>query len=569
MDKRLSLALLLTAIVVAITPILFPTPKRPAAGGVQQPGDSAVVVTDTLANTRERSQPSVAPLPQGQPRLTEAPDNDENQGSGSASIDSPGRAVEITSVSSARSTYQFSSMGAAPVKVSFEKYGNLAPGRGDGRVVLSDSDAALIEYSLVGARDTLSLANTVFDVSRETSATGGEVLTYRATVGGTGVAISYTLVPDRYVLKVAGRITGGQSRFLLISLPSTLPPTEADTLSDLRTLSYSFKPENDNARGVPFGKLDPGEKLLERGPLTWAAVRNKYFVVGVLNTGDASFEELNLTGGPRTSKVATHASAVIVSGLADETFSFDVYIGPQQSNELLAMGRDFDHVNPYGWRFLQPIINPIAALCIQLLLWLHDTLKLSYGWVLVLFGVFIRMALWPLNQSAMRASLKMQELQPRLAEVQKKYKDKPERQREEMMKVYSEAGASPFTALSGCLPMLIPMPVLFALFFVFQNTIEFRGVPFLWLPDISVKDPYYILPVLMGVSMYVLSWIGLRNAPPNPQAKMMSYMFPVMMTFVLANMASGLNLYYTSQNIAALPQQWLLARERLRVRQRS
>ena len=148
------------------------------------------------------------------------------------------------------------------------------------------------------------------------------------------------------------------------------------------------------------------------------------------------------------------------------------------------------------------VVNPIAALCSKLLLWMRDTLKLSYGWVLVIFGVLIRIALWPLNQSAMRSSMKMQEIQPELTEIQKKYKDDPEKQREEMMKVYKEARASPFTAFSGCLPMLIPMPVLFALFFVFQNTIEFRGVPFLWLTDISVKDPIYILPVLMGVSMY-------------------------------------------------------------------
>jgi YidC/Oxa1 family membrane protein insertase len=252
----------------------------------------------------------------------------------------------------------------------------------------------------------------------------------------------------------------------------------------------------------------------------------------------------------------------VVKAIKDGTFAFDLYTGPQQSTQLMSMGRDFDHVNPYGWTFLQPIVNPIAALCIRLLLWMHDNLKLSYGWVLVIFGVAIRVALWPLNQSAMRSSMKMQEIQPRLAEVQKKYKDDPVKQREAMMRVYQEAGASPFTALSGCLPMLIPMPVLFALFFVFQNTIEFRGVPFLWLADISTKDPFYILPVLMGISMYLLSWIGLRNAPPNPQAKMMSYMFPVMMTFVLANMASGLNLYYTAQNLAALPQQWLLAKER-------
>jgi YidC/Oxa1 family membrane protein insertase len=289
-------------------------------------------------------------------------------------------------------------------------------------------------------------------------------------------------------------------------------------------------------------------------------------VIGLIGLEPNAFDEMTITGGARTSKIATTASATLVKSIRNSTFGFDLYAGPQQSNELLSLGRDFDHVNPYGWSFLQPVVNPIAALCIKLLLWLHDHLKLSYGWVLVIFGVFIRVALWPLNQSAMRSSLKMQEIQPRLAEVQKKYRDKPEKQREEMMRVYKEANASPFTALSGCLPMLIPMPVLFALFFVFQNTIEFRGVPFLWLADISIKDPFFILPVLMGISMYLLSWIGLKNAPPNPQAKMMSYMFPVMMTFVLANMASGLNLYYTAQNLAALPQQWFLAKERQKAR---
>jgi YidC/Oxa1 family membrane protein insertase len=343
-----------------------------------------------------------------------------------------------------------------------------------------------------------------------------------------------------------------------------LRPAEADTVADLRNLAFSFKPQRENARIVGFGSLDPGEQRLEAGPLTWAAVKNKYFVLGLLNPAGASFNEVTLRGGPRTSKVATNASATIVKALKDGSFDLDLYAGPQQSTQLIAMGRDFDHVNPYGWRFLQGVVQPIAALCIRLLLWMHQVLRMSYGWVLVIFGILIRVALWPLNQSAMRSSMKMQEIQPKLAEAQKKYKDKPEKQREEIMKVYKEAGASPFTALTGCLPALIPMPVLFALFFVFQNTIEFRGVPFLWLHDISIRDPFYILPVLMGISMYVLSWIGLRNAPPNPQAKMMSYMFPVMMTFILANMASGLNLYYTAQNIAAIPQQWLLANERAR-----
>jgi YidC/Oxa1 family membrane protein insertase len=549
MDKRLSIALLLTAIVVAVTPILFPTPKRapqPAsASGVKK--NSALAVS--------------APVPNQSAPSTVASVVDTT-----ADVAPFTTRAEVTTVETTRSIYRFSNLGAVPISVVMKEYRSLSPSVKGQPVDLHVAGQSLLRYSLVIQHDTIPLSGTSFQLSRSAGAEGSTLLTYRAVVSGIPVAISYDISRDRYVVRTAGRIETTGTAYLLVDMPTRLPITEGDSLSDLRTLSYSFKPLRSNARGIPFGKLDPGEKRLEAEPLSWVAVRNKYFVLGLINPEGSVFEEMTMVGGPRTTKLATNASATLVKAVKSGTFAFDMYVGPQQSGQLISMGRDFDHVNPYGWSFLQPVINPIAALCIKLLLWMHDHLKLSYGWVLVIFGVFIRIALWPLNQSAMRSSLKMQEIQPRLAEVQKKYKDKPEKQREEMMKVYQEAGASPFTALSGCLPMLIPMPVLFALFFVFQNTIEFRGVPFLWLADISIKDPLFILPVLMGISMYLLSWIGLRNAPPNPQAKMMSYMFPVMMTFVLANMASGLNLYYTAQNLAALPQQWLLAKERAKAK---
>jgi YidC/Oxa1 family membrane protein insertase len=418
----------------------------------------------------------------------------------------------------------------------------------------------------------VDLSEVPFALTRVRNANGDETLTYNASAKNLGVAISYAVSQDTaasYSVKVDGRVTGIQGSgpvYLVTELPRTLQPTEADTIGDHRTLAYSFKPQRDHARSVLFGSLDPGEKTLEAGPLNWVAIKNKYFVFGILASSKGTpFSEVTLTGGPRTSKIATTASANVVEEVRNGGFSFQIYAGPQESQRLMRMGQDFDHVNPYGWRFLQGVVHPIASKVIQALLWMHNRLNLTYGWVLVILGVLVRLALWPLNQSTMRSSLKMQELQPKLAAAQKKYKD-PVQQREAIMKVYHDAGVSPFAGLTGCLPALLPMPILFALFFVFQNTIEFRGVPFMWLHDISIKDPLYILPLLMGASMYVLSWIGMRNAPPNPQAKMMGYMFPVMMTVVLLNMASGLNLYYTAQNIAALPQQWLLARERAKVR---
>lgn len=545
MEKRYFVALLLAAAVVAITQIVFPVSRQPVSAVATTGGNKAVVVAVKPSSTDDKPQQSTV--------------NRQN------SVDSGQafRAAEITTVTTSRAVYRFSNLGAVPVSIDLRDYKSLAPS--GGVVELSTPGQPLLRYGLVIGGDTTSLDHSLFRVKQSGEVGKNPQLFYDVMVRNLPVTIVYEFTPEGYVVRVKGRVEGaGKGAFLLVQLPTSLRPAESDTVADLRNLAYSFKPSRDNARIVAFAKLDPGEQKLEPGPLAWAAVKNKYFVLGLLNPEGSSFSEITLKGGARTSKLATNASATIVKALENDSFAMDLYAGPQQSTQLISMGRDFDHVNPYGWRFLQGVVQPIAALCIRLLLWMHQVFKLSYGWVLVIFGVLIRVALWPLNQSAMRSSMKMQEIQPKLAEVQKKYKDKPEKQREEIMKVYQNAGASPFTALTGCLPALIPMPVLFALFFVFQNTIEFRGVSFLWLHDISVRDPVFILPVLMGISMYALSWIGLRNAPPNPQAKMMSYMFPVMMTFVLANMASGLNLYYTAQNIAALPQQWLLAKERAR-----
>jgi YidC/Oxa1 family membrane protein insertase len=476
--------------------------------------------------------------------------------------------AETTSVTTPKAIYNFSNIGAVPVSVVLRDYENRA-GTG-GPVTFVVPGNSLLGYRLLTPTDTVELSKLTFTPSRARNGNGDEMVTYNAQTGNHAISIAYTVPRDTttsYLLHVNGRITGVQAPAYLISeLPKTVHATEADTTSDHRTLAYSFKPQRDHSRSVLFGSLDPGEKTLEAGPLTWIAVKNKYFVFGILSPENGTpFSEATLTGGPRTSKDATSASASVVQEVRNGSFAYDIYAGPQESQRLMRVGRDFDHVNPYGWRFLQSVVHPIASKAIQALLWMHHRLNLSYGWVLVILGVLVRLALWPLNQSTMRSSLKMQELQPKLAAAQKKYKD-PVQQREAIMKVYHDAGVSPFAGLTGCLPALLPMPILFALFFVFQNTIEFRGVPFMWLHDISVKDPLYILPLLMGASMYVLSWIGMRNAPPNPQAKMMGYMFPVMMTVVLLNMASGLNLYYTAQNIAALPQQWLLARERAKTR---
>ncbi len=461
------------------------------------------------------------------------------------------------------SDLRFSTAGGSLQHIQLNTYKALD--KKNPHVSLSAGALPLLSFRVVAAGDTVDLKNHVLSLERTKSARGGDVLSFSGQAGPHAVRVSYEVVPDSFLLRVKGNVTGPMSKgaFLLVEMPETLESYEADTTADHGALAYAIKSGERGAEGVTFRSLDPGERKVVAGPITWAAAKSKYFIVGLLpDSGNRQFVEAQVTGGPRTSKVATRAHGTIVAQLpTDGSFGFDLYGGPQQYQRLVALGRDFENSNPYGG-WLQGVVQPFATIVMKILLWMKSTLGWSYGGLLVLFGIAVRLLMWPLNQGAMRTTMKMQRIQPELNAIQTKYKSDPQKLQSEMMRVYKDHNMSPFSAFAGCLPILLPMPVLFALFFVFQNTIEFRGVPFLWLADISLKDPFYIVPVLMGASMFVLSWIGLRNSPPNQQAKMMAYIMPVMMTVLFANFASGLNLYYAVQNIAALPQQWLIANER-------
>jgi YidC/Oxa1 family membrane protein insertase len=541
MDKRFFLALLLTGGVVLLTPVLFPRPAVPPAAVSQMPGDDASA-TPTATASPAAGPSAIAPA--------------------SAVPPPPALAVaETLSLANELTTFSFSTLGARFLGAELPRFRRL--GGGEGAVRLAHGGEAMLAFRIIAGGDTLDLSRVPFRATRAATA-AGEQLAFDATLGTGSVRITYTLAADNYLAAVTVRASGlPEPAFLLTDLPSGFSSQEADSTEDARHLSYAFKPTSGRSERVDFRKPDPGERLLEPGPHAWVVAKSKYFLVGVLApTGAAPpFAELHVTGAPRVNKMAVRASGTAVSALPAAGLAFELYAGPQEWERMVAMGREFESANPYGG-WISGIVQPFATIVMKILLWMKRTTALEYGWILVLFGIAVRVLMWPLNSRMMRSQIAMQRIAPKVSEAQNKFKGDPEKQRLAVMKVYEEAGVSPFAALGGCLPMLLPMPILIALFFVFQNTIEFRGVSFMWLTDISLKDPFYILPLAMGLSMFALSWVGMRNVPPNPQTKMMAYLMPVMMTVLLLNFASGLNLYYTVQNLAALPQQWLISNER-------
>lgn len=545
MERRVILAIVLAVAVLFLTPRLFPPTRRTAAT------PPALTRSDTA---QQAVVPDTAPATQ---RGVEAV----------TSADSQVTRVDTTTITTSQASYAFRNLGAELESVQLPEFKAL--NRSSGTVRMDSPWDPLLSYSIVLPNDTIPLRRTVFT---ETVDANGRSIEYRGRVKHLTVALRYTATGDKYLAHVTGEITDsvgrapGDSVYVVITLPRGLESFEANTVEDARGATVAFKQATRSASLIRLASVDPNEQKIEPGPLSWVAFKSKYFILGLIEPDStAPFAELQVQGLARPDKNTPLARVAVVKQVRAGKFAFDVYTGPQKWDVMRAVGRDFGTANAYGG-WLQPIVQPFATIVMRVLLWMHRALNLHYGWVLLLFGVIVRVAMWPLNQTAMKSSIRMQELQPLLSEVQKRYKSDPQRMSAETMKLYKDHGMSPFSPLAGCFPILLSMPVLFALFFVFQSTIEFRGVPFLWLHDISVKDLLYIAPLLMGGSMFLTSWLSMRSSPPNPQTRMMTYILPVMMTVLLANMASGLNLYWAAQNIASLPQQWLIARERARKR---
>jgi YidC/Oxa1 family membrane protein insertase len=481
--------------------------------------------------------------------------------------------AQVVLVRSGLYEYGISTRGGRLVSARILPYTSTHPadtlaGGGRDTVQLIRPEAPLLANRLLIAGDTVRLDEVVFsaDASELTVADAAGVLTLTGQAGPYAVELQYTFAPDDYRIHLDGTVRNlnGAGGTLLVGLGNGFRDTESDTLVNHRESGVVTK--LDGTKLTRYGSLDPGATVLP-GPFEWVAVKSKYFVAGLFaydSTATAGARGLiggvQATVAPDAGKSPIRAAVVASMVLPPSgAFQTTLFLGPMEVDRLSAIGHDFDDVNPYGWPGFRTVIRPFAVGIRAVFVWMHDVTGLSFGWVIVLFGVMVRVLLWPLNQKAMRSMTAMQAIQPQLTALQAKYKEDPQRLQQEMFKLYKDNNVNPF---GGCWPMLLPYPLLVAVFFVLANTIELRGVPFLWMTDLSRQDPLFIIPVVMAVSMFAVSKIGMMGMPPNPQSKMMMYLMPVMMLVLFFRFAAGLNLYYAVQNIVSLPQQWLIMKER-------
>ena len=176
----------------------------------------------------------------------------------------------------------------------------------------------------------------------------------------------------------------------------------------------------------------------------------------------------------------------------------------------------------------------------------------NWGIAIIILTIILRIVLFPLNHKSLKAMKKMADLAPEIQKLQKKYKDDPQKLQQEMLKLYAEHGANP---MSGCLPIVAQIPIFIALYNVLMVAVELKNVPFLWVPDLSQHDPFYILPILMGLSMVAQQWI---TPSSDKNQKFIMYAMAGIFTFLFMNFPAGLVLYWLTNNILGLIQSFFV-----------
>jgi YidC/Oxa1 family membrane protein insertase len=530
-DRRTIIALLLIGVIMLLTPYYMrlvspPPPPETAADSLAAAGGERAVV-DTLEPAEE-----VVAVPQVSREVRDP-----------AAEEALGRALTVVTP-----LYQAGLNTQGAVLDRWRLFGFGREGSGPLDLVPVGAMGLLIELLHEGGR--LDGSTLLFDVSAPDTIRLEEdesyTLTLTASAGGEQRIVRVLeFSGDTYDVRVVDRFEG----FSVSALDNGyrlwwlggLEFTEPSRREELTYTNFSALQGGDRHRTKL--KRELVESQLS-GSIEWTALRTKYFAsITVPRSGP--FRSVAMEGiagdlGPANMNMHVERGLAQEGPQVVETL---LYVGPIDIDLLSSYEVGLERMMDFGWGF----IRPISRLILTVFTFLHGLIP-NYGIVIIVFSVLVKLAVFPLTRKSYQSMHAMQELAPKMQEIKEKYKDEPEKMNRKTMNLYKEHGVNP---LGGCFPLLLQMPIFWALFTIFRSTIELRGAPFaLWITDLSLKDPYMVLPALMGITMFIQQNAQMKN----PQQRAMVYIMPVMMFLLMKGFPAGLILYWTMFNIFSIVQ---------------
>ena len=373
-----------------------------------------------------------------------------------------------------------------------------------------------------------------------------------AEVGGVKLVKSYTLTRGSYALAVKHEVINNSGAavspqlYLQLVRDGNKPPGESAFYSTFT--GPAIYTEAKKYQKVEFTEIEKNkfeiEKQAENG---YVAMVQHYFASAWL-LGDGIKRELFM----RKVDTNLYAAGMIaqlpsIAPAASQALEARFFVGPQEEKVLEALAPGLELVKDYGW--LTILAKPLYWLLDQL-----NTLIHNWGWAIVALVVLLKMAFYWLNAKAYASMAKMKAINPKIMDMRERLKDNPQQMQQEMMRIYREEKVNP---MGGCLPIMIQIPVFIALYWVLLSSVEMRNAPWmLWIHDLSAADPYFILPLFMTLTTMLQT--ALNPAPPDPMQAKMMWIMPLAFSVMFFFFPAGLVLYWITNNVLSIAQQWLI-----------
>ncbi|MBT3619612.1 MAG: membrane protein insertase YidC [Porticoccaceae bacterium] len=402
-------------------------------------------------------------------------------------------------------------------------------------------------------RPKFSIASTNFVLNDDQ-----DTLTIDLALNDSGVRIvkRFTLSRNSYDIGVQYIINNGSSSdwngtfYGQIKRDAKPPVTDVSGFSMQPFLGAALRQPEKNYAKFDFSDIeDESVKTSIEGG--WVAMVQHYFITAWIPPADElnnftlrklsnqDMYLLSFTGAPISVPVGKSAN-----------YKASFYIGPKDQDALIGMAEYLDRTLDYGflWILAEPIFKAMKMI--------HSVIG-NWGWTIILLTLGIKLILYPLSAASLKSMAKMRNLQPQMLRLKELYGDDRQKMSQETMSLYKKEKVNP---AGGCFPMLLQMPVFISLYWVLMESVEIRHAPWIfWIQDLSAKDPYFVLPIIMGASMLFMQ--KLQPAPTDPmQAKIMQIM-PIAFTFLFMGFPSGLVLYWTVNNLLSMAQQWFVNRQ--------
>lgn len=385
-----------------------------------------------------------------------------------------------------------------------------------------------------------------------------QILTLVGSADSLQITRTYTFDDSKYNISVSQNIKNTTSDPVSIIIDNSLArdfDPAGDSFSLLNAHSYTFtgvaySTANDTFRKESFkdiGKTNGQPTVIDSQGQGWVAFIQHYFMSAwIPQSSDSKIYYKNLSSN--VFEAGEYTGTTIAPNQA-QNISSVLYTGPIIKDNLVSLAPNLEKTLDYG----------MLSFFSEIIFWVMShiyALVGNWGLAIILVTILIKAIFYPLSAKSYRSMAKMRMLQPRLKRLQETYKDDRQALGKKTMELYREEKVNP---LGGCLPMLVQIPIFISLYWVLLESVELRHAPFIfWIQDLSMKDPYFVLPILMGISMFLQQKIS--PAPADPmQAKVMMFL-PVIFTFLFASFPAGLVLYWLTNNLISITQQWVITK---------